>query len=340
MSRFFSTSILAFSLLVPNMSSADIFDKIGDVLEEARDDFKEEANRFINDVKDETRRVEARAKVLEGKIRRLRDELKDEIAKVKILRDVLLPVMDATEIAIESSGEVIQSNFRLIEQIEEAVVNQKLDPYAILIESSSNVLGNKLAEVISADKINDFLDSEVIGDIKIIDILLPIQSGLERLDPTGMQKCLRRDTVVRAASNGKMALSGAPELSFDTLTDAVSLKAAGTKVAAGCLQKHVLRKPKEGANSLSEAELAEAQTARDAVIELMRKNAEESATVEEYYDEVQDRYAHYNSILDDTKVLAIQAEAAQKENERLASELAKKLAELNLEGEAVKALSE
>ncbi|QXC52982.1 hypothetical protein KHC17_28150 (plasmid) [Agrobacterium salinitolerans] len=308
-------------------------DDVGDVLEGARDDVKRLAEEAIGEAEKVARKARAEGKRLEARVRKLRDEVQGELAKIGGVGEAINEMIDVTEATIEASGDVIQSNVDMIGKIETAIVEQKLDPYEIVIDSSSSILGNKLAQAISGDKINELLDTEIAGELKVIDVLLPIQSGLERLDATGMQECIRKGVVAKGA-NGGMALAGAPEQLFENLSDSGGLEVAATKVVGACLNTHVVRRPESGEGALSAEELAKAEAERDVAIADMKANEAETARAEEYYAEMKLKYDFYSDILDDTKALAEEAEHAKQANEKVARKLAETMKQAGLDPES------
>lgn len=336
MLRFLLSAMICFLLITT--VKADILgelgrwkDDVGDVLEEARDDVKEEVERNIRRIEEVARKAKAEAKRLEKRVRKLRDELKGELAKLGDVGKALNDVIDVTETTIESSGDIIGQNVETIGIIKTAIVEQKLDPYEIVIESSSSVLGGKLASAISGDKVNDFLDKEILGDIKVIDILLPIQSGLERIDPIGMQRCVREGVVTKSADNGKLILLGAPDKFFESTSDAALIEAAAGEVVSTCLAGLVKRRPKQGAGSINDDERAKAEAERDQAINEVNANKRESEEAEKYYAELKDKYAFYEGILDETQELAEEAQKAKEANEEVARKLANKLKEAGID---------
>lgn len=311
----------------------DAMDGIGDVLEDGRDKVRAEARRTIQHAEELARKARAESKRLEARVRKLRDEVKGELEKIPVLGKAINEVIDATEIIIESSGDVIKQNANLIGVIETVIVDQKLDPYEIIIESTSNVLGKKISAAITGGKINNFLDSKILGDIKIIDILMPIQSGLERIDPTGMQSCIRNGVVSKTTNTGLVYLSGAPENFLKSLADVSGLEVAAAGVVVGCLNKHVSRRPKEGNEAVDQSEITDATAERDAAIQEVKMDEELERETQIYYDEVHSNYEKYRKILDDTKELAEEAKEAQEANEAVARKLAEKMKEAGINPE-------
>jgi|GEM_PF-4724500 len=299
-SHFFLAAALCSSLASP--AHAGILDDIKDFpkkagreLERFANDVKDETNRFVNDVKEEARRAEEKVKKIEREIRRVRDDIYAVIDDFPIIGEQIREAIEEIEELAVSSAEEVAESAKLIEQADE-ILTGRIDEVDISVVSVGNVLGEKLAEHINAQKIDEFLDLELAGDLKVIHVLMPIQAIQEELDPTGMAECLRKDTTVQLFGGHKF-LAGAPELKALEEDFSFTVEEAAKKVAVGCLRKTVMRSDAEQDELSAEKLTAEAKAKRDAAEAVrdekladLANNEALKAKEEEYLAEVQGEY--------------------------------------------------
>ncbi|MGS4886128.1 hypothetical protein [Roseibium sp. MB-4] len=242
---------------------------------------KREADRFIDDVREEGRRFEERMKKVEREIRRIRDDVKKAVAELPVLGKQVVEVMDEVEELAESSAKQISNNLKIIEQADD-IISGNLDEVNISVTSYSQVLGGKLAQKISSDKVEEFLQTEIAGDLRIIHVLMPVQAVREQFDPTGVSKCLRQDSTTRII-DGNYFLQGAPELGAASEEEfAASLEQAAVQITAGCIKKNLLKSEEEQNEFDADKITADAQERKDkAIAERNRKMEEFKASEEE-----------------------------------------------------------
>lgn len=301
-----------------------VLNKVGDVLEEARDDVKEEANRNFRRMKRLAKEAQEETQKIERRIRKIRDELKDEIAKLPIVGEKINNTIDIVEKTIENTSQNIGQNLKKIEKLD-SIVQGNLDPVTMTLKASASILGAKIAEEIRADEINGFLDSEIFDELRIIDILLPIQGGLERLDPTGTQECLREETVVRTTAEGDKILTGAPSILMKGLSSTALLQKAAIEVVGNCLERNT--KSSEQHIGISAEEIALAKSERDQAIEDVKQNEEKLNRQKEYSAALKFEVERQEKILSISQKLADRAKKIQEDNQKLAIDLEKLLEE-------------
>ena len=324
--KWISALFIAFLISVSffdKSAHADIFgevgkglDIVGDVLEDARDKARAEFRRQKQRTKKIIENAKRQAKKIEKKVRKLRDELKGEIAKQRVVGKVILDTAEAIELIIEQGVKETLHIEEKIENINNVIIEQRLDKLNLHLESSSNVLAKKIQkQLISEEKINQFLEKELQLNIRVIDILMPIQSIRERLDKTGTAKCVRKGLILRGVENSEMYFSGAANEAFNSLSDTANVERAVVEVVKSCVHQNFVKRDQndDADDAIDEAQLTVLEKEKEKYKEDIRKSENDLKLHNEYLNNEKETLSKYKKVQDYTNQLALKAQ--EKKNE-------------------------
>lgn len=214
------------------------------------------AREHARKIEAEVRRAREKAQKIEREIRRVRNQIIDLPKK---LEDEVRRVRNRTKEEYNRAKQDLNNVEVGFEQIKKIAKDARgaLSGESGLVRKSlrgaGKYLGAKLVNAINGAKLNEYLDTELFGDIRLIDVLMPIRAGLEHIDPTGLQKCIRHKTTAKSIEEVAAALQGRQ---VDTTEEAAQV------IVTSCVYEQFLADEQAGTPTVSDDELEEIDAER------------------------------------------------------------------------------
>jgi septal ring factor EnvC (AmiA/AmiB activator) len=163
------------------------WDDAGDVLEEAWRDTR----KLYTEAEEEIRKV----RELEKWVREARDKTKAELRRMKA---DLRASGQRLKAEAERSREKIARAKTELKNLSDKI--KRISDSDVARYAFSNKLTSSIVAEIQRGHLNEFLDTQLVGNLRLYDVLMPTYGLLEHLDVTGMTQCLRETEMIKRAT--------------------------------------------------------------------------------------------------------------------------------------------
>ena len=295
--RYTFSAILLFaaglSLTLPTDARGGILDEFERTIERvdkergrAERRLKKEVDRWIRDAKEELERAERKVQKIEREIRRVRDDIYKVASEIPYIGEQVVELVEEVESIATDSARQVSITYEMIGKADK-IISGNMDEINISIDSFGSVLAGKISKKVSSGDIDNFLQAELAGDLKVIHFLMPIQAIREEIDPTQMSRCVRME-----ATNS--ALSGLSASAFLNIDQSISIEDEVKKVVVECVKDNFLEKistsPSDAEISEIEQRAASIENKRKEVLSEIEENEELKAKEEQYREQLKVSY--------------------------------------------------
>lgn len=298
-------------------AQAGFFDDVGDKWNRFReknvdpvgDKIERETRRVRDDALEIGKKVEAEVRRNRERIERIYKEVKDEVKRLaKLEKEAKRAVQRVKKVADDVKKEASEG-IKKVTDVKKIVENIK-DPETLIKYASADILEREFKRVVMNGKVDEFLETDLIKHVRVIDILSPFYGVAEKLDPTGVTKCSRKAILRKFADEP----SSSPEhLAFIARSSTI-----------GCIAQNVEERPDVKPRKVNpdlEREVVEAKEYAKKQEKELALSQEELELQEEYQKEMQAKRVKVEADLNHLSML----EEQLSKNARITQELLKQL---------------
>ena len=189
--------ILIFSLSTEN-SSAGLFSKVGKEWNRARERYidpvgdrvEREVRSARDKAKETAKKIEKEIKRNSERIEKVLNSIKDKTKKIAAIKKEAKKAQRSIKKRVKSIKKEFKRGKEKISALAKSVSDEKnlkdLTKLAVI-----SVIHKEIKKAADEGKIEDFLNTELIKHVRVIDLINPTQGVLEKIDPTGIVQCTR-----------------------------------------------------------------------------------------------------------------------------------------------------